>query len=173
MLGSTQVLLGGQPIPLQYVSPTTIYAQIPYSGVPTNTSQQLIVLRADRISDPETIVIAPQFAVIPLDALTQLTDGSYSLRCAGLGEVEGEAPRAGATAGRAHPTKLQVTVKYRITGEPEWRTATTISSELSRTVTGEYNVVFRAPELTGKDSEFMLVTAGGLKSAVVRSSVAK
>jgi uncharacterized protein (TIGR03437 family) len=55
-LGGVQVLLGGTPIPLQSVRSDEIVAQIP-SAVAPSSSYQLIVLRGDRASLPETVIV--------------------------------------------------------------------------------------------------------------------
>ena len=154
--GVTQVLLGGQAIPLQYVSPGTIYAQIPYAGVPTNTTQQLIVKRGDRVSAPETIVIAPQFAILVPNSLSRAANG-YSVRAVGLGEVEDLSPQPGAAVHRKYRTKHPVTVLYRTAGENDWKEGVTLWSGLAPDRVGEYEVIFEAPGLVEWNSEFQLV----------------
>jgi uncharacterized protein (TIGR03437 family) len=56
-LGETQVLLGGEPMPLQYAGTGQINAVVPFD-VPVNTPQQLIVEQNGVSSLPETVVIA-------------------------------------------------------------------------------------------------------------------
>jgi uncharacterized protein (TIGR03437 family) len=54
---AAQVLIGGLPAPLSYVSPTQINLQVPYD-LPVNTQQQLNLLRSDTISSPIPVTIA-------------------------------------------------------------------------------------------------------------------
>ena len=167
MQGSTEVLLGGQPIPLQYVSPSTIYAQIPYLGVPINTTQQLVVKRGERLSAPETVVIAPQFAILLPNSVTRAGE-EYSLRAFGLGEVEPRLSDDGTpSAGRAFQTKHPVKVLYRGHGETEWKTAITLWSCLSYDRAGEYEVRFSAPGLDETKAEFQLLTGDGATKGAV------
>jgi uncharacterized protein (TIGR03437 family) len=56
-LGGTEVLLGGEPLPLQYAGPGQINAVVPYD-VPVNSVQQLTVQRNGASSLPETVVVA-------------------------------------------------------------------------------------------------------------------
>jgi len=56
-LAGTQVLLGGQPIPLQFVSPGQINALMPF-GTPVNGLQQLIVKQNGVYAFPETLAVA-------------------------------------------------------------------------------------------------------------------
>jgi uncharacterized protein (TIGR03437 family) len=57
VLGDTQVLLGGQPLPLEFVSPAQINAVVPF-GVPMNSIQQLMVIHKGVYSPPEILVVA-------------------------------------------------------------------------------------------------------------------
>jgi uncharacterized protein (TIGR03437 family) len=50
-LGSTQVVLGGEALPLLYASDSVVNVLIPYD-LPVNTTQQLVVQRANAISVP-------------------------------------------------------------------------------------------------------------------------
>ena len=56
-LAGTQVLLGGQPLPLDYVSPGQINAVVPY-GTSVNGIQELLVKQNSVYSLPETVVVA-------------------------------------------------------------------------------------------------------------------
>ncbi len=56
-LAGTQVLLGGQPIPLEFVSPGQINALVPY-GIPVNGLQDLTVEQNGVYSFAETVVVA-------------------------------------------------------------------------------------------------------------------
>lgn len=56
-LVGTQVLLGGQPLPLQFVSPGQINAVVPF-GTPMNGTEQLLISQNGRYAPPETVVVA-------------------------------------------------------------------------------------------------------------------
>jgi uncharacterized protein (TIGR03437 family) len=56
-LAGTQVLLGGQPIPLEFVSPGQINALVPY-GIPLNGLQGLTVEQNGVYSFSETLIVA-------------------------------------------------------------------------------------------------------------------
>jgi uncharacterized protein (TIGR03437 family) len=56
-LGGTQVLLGGEPMPLLYAGPGQIYAMVPYDAV-VNSIQQIAVVSNGALSLPETVVVA-------------------------------------------------------------------------------------------------------------------
>jgi uncharacterized protein (TIGR03437 family) len=55
-LAGTQVLLGGQPMPLQFVSPGQINALVPF-GTPVNGLQQLLVKQNNVYAFPETLIV--------------------------------------------------------------------------------------------------------------------
>ena len=57
MLGNVQILLGGLPLPLDFVGPNQINAIVP-AGTPVNTLQQLIVIQNGVYSLPQTLVVA-------------------------------------------------------------------------------------------------------------------
>jgi uncharacterized protein (TIGR03437 family) len=54
LLGNTQVLLGGRPMPLYFVSNQQIDAVVPYDIAP-NSAQQVIVQNGTAYSQPETV----------------------------------------------------------------------------------------------------------------------
>jgi trimeric autotransporter adhesin len=56
-LGTTQVFLGGQSLPLYFTSAQQIDAIVPYDINP-NSSQQLIVQTGDALSQPEPVTVA-------------------------------------------------------------------------------------------------------------------
>jgi uncharacterized protein (TIGR03437 family) len=56
-LGSTQVFLGGQSLPLFFTSSKQIDAIVPYD-IAANSSQQLIVQSGDALSQPEPVTVA-------------------------------------------------------------------------------------------------------------------
>jgi len=53
----TEVLLGGQALPILFASPTQINAQLPFS-LPSNAVLQVVVRRREQISVPEAFVVA-------------------------------------------------------------------------------------------------------------------
>jgi len=53
----TEVLLGGQSLPILFASPNQINAQLPFS-MPSNAALQVVVRRRDQISVPEVFVVA-------------------------------------------------------------------------------------------------------------------
>src|ERR1035438_8250509 len=57
LLGNTQVLLGGRPMPLYFVSNQQIAAVVPYDIAP-NSVQQVIVQNGTAVSQPETVTVA-------------------------------------------------------------------------------------------------------------------
>jgi uncharacterized protein (TIGR03437 family) len=66
-LGDTQVLIGGTPVPLRYVSAGQVNAQIPFE-LQINTGQQIIVRRGNSLSVPQPILVAPAQPAIYIDA---------------------------------------------------------------------------------------------------------
>ncbi|MBI2690025.1 MAG: SMP-30/gluconolactonase/LRE family protein [Acidobacteria bacterium] len=54
----TEVLLGGEPLPILFASPGQINAQLPFS-LQSNAVLQVVVRRRDQISVPEAFVVAP------------------------------------------------------------------------------------------------------------------
>jgi uncharacterized protein (TIGR03437 family) len=54
----TEVLLGGQALPILFASPGQINAQLPFN-LPANSVLQVVVRRRDQISVPEAFVVAP------------------------------------------------------------------------------------------------------------------
>jgi len=96
VLGSTQVVLGGRKLPLQYVSDGQINAVVTYD-VPSNSTQQIIVMNGTAISVPEQVLIAPAqpavFAVTKPDGSNVDTNNPAHandilvIYAAGLGDV--------------------------------------------------------------------------------------
>ena len=56
LLGGTQVLLGGKPVPLYFTSSGQIDAIVPYDIAP-NSMQQMIVLNGAASSQPQTVLV--------------------------------------------------------------------------------------------------------------------
>lgn len=113
-LAGASVTIGGRALPLLYVSPKQINAQLPF-GMPANLMQQLVVTRDNMISAPELVALVPaepgvftvdQSGVGPGVVTAVHTDGTQNpvdanhpatagdvlvIYCTGLGEVN---PRA-------------------------------------------------------------------------------
>src|SRR5258708_1801848 len=108
VLGSTQVVLGGRKLPLQYVSDGQINAVVTYD-VPANSTQPIIVMNGIAISVPEQVLIAPAqpavFAVTKPDGSNVDTNNPAHandvlvIYAAGLGDVN---PRS-----EEHTSELQ------------------------------------------------------------------
>jgi uncharacterized protein (TIGR03437 family) len=57
-IDGTQVLIGGKPLPLRYVSGGQVNAQVPFD-LPINSTQQLVVMSgATRVSVPRNLIVA-------------------------------------------------------------------------------------------------------------------
>jgi uncharacterized protein (TIGR03437 family) len=87
LLNSTQVLLGGEPLPLYFSSTGQIDAIVPYDIAP-NSLQQVIVQNGIAYSQPQTVAVA---AAQP-GVFTQNQTGS------GPGAILGQKPVAGSVA---------------------------------------------------------------------------
>jgi uncharacterized protein (TIGR03437 family) len=81
LLGNTQVLLGGQPLPLYFTSSSQIAAVVPYNIAPSSV-QQVIVQNGTAASQPETVNVA---AAQP-GVFTQDQSGT------GPGAIQGQKP---------------------------------------------------------------------------------
>jgi uncharacterized protein (TIGR03437 family) len=127
-LAGASVTIGGQALPLLYVSDKQINAQLPF-GMPANPTQQLVVTRDNMISAPEPVALVPdepgaftvdQSGVGPGVVTAVHTDGTQNpvdanhpetagdvlvIYCTGLGEVN---PRA--VAGFPIPVQPESTV---------------------------------------------------------------
>jgi hypothetical protein len=67
-LNGTQVLMGGQLLPLRFVGADQVNAQVPFE-LTANTQQQLVVQRGSALSVPTDVVVAlAQPAIYTLDA---------------------------------------------------------------------------------------------------------
>jgi uncharacterized protein (TIGR03437 family) len=98
-LGGTQVLLGGEPLPLEVTSGGQINAVIPYDAT-VNGVQQLIVQRNGMDSMPEALLLAPsQPAVFTLDQSGKGAGAIVVIKADGSQFVNG--PLSPATAGDA------------------------------------------------------------------------
>lgn len=106
-IADTRVLLANKELPLLFVSPDRIIAQVPFeSGI--NTEQQLVVQKGSTQSAPEALVVAPAQpavftvnqqgtgqAVVTVGNTSVLADVAHSVKagdmiviyCSGLGSV--------------------------------------------------------------------------------------
>ncbi len=119
LLGSTQVILGGRKLPLQYVSAGQINAVVPYD-VPANSTQQVIVINGTAISVPEQVLVAGAqpavFAVTKPDSSNVDTNNPAHVNdvlviyAAGLGDVN--PPVVAGFAAGASMTVNPVTVTF-------------------------------------------------------------
>lgn len=131
-LAGTEVLLGNTRLPLLFVSPGQINAQIPYD-LSINTQHQIVVQRGAALSVPEVLTVSPgQPAIFTADQsgrgqgviLGVRAGGAQTLAspdspvhagdtiviyCGGLGAVDPPVPSGAASPGLA-PTVLPVTV---------------------------------------------------------------
>ncbi|HLK49311.1 MAG TPA: hypothetical protein VKT49_14315 [Bryobacteraceae bacterium] len=183
-LGSTQVLLGGELLPLQVVSTGQINAVVPYD-LTANTTQQLIVQNGPAISVPVPVVISPVqpavFAscgpsgtapcIVGNDQAT-LVDTGHPLHakdvaviyCAGLGSVTPAVTAGSAASGLTH-TVTPVTVT--VGGQQ----AQILFAGLSAYV-GLYQIDITVPSgVTTGNSVPLVITQGNLSSTPVNVAV--
>jgi uncharacterized protein (TIGR03437 family) len=187
-LGSTQVVLGGRPLPLQYTSDGQVNAVIPYD-IPPNSTQQLIVTNGPALSVPETIVIATaQPAVfaqgdgsgvvfgVKKGATAQiLVDKDHPVSagdaiviyCAGLGPVS--PPVA---AGSAAPSSPPATTVNPVTVTIGGKTAQVFFGGLVGGFAGLYQVNAFIPKgITPGNAVPLVVTVAGFESAPVTLAI--
>jgi uncharacterized protein (TIGR03437 family) len=95
-LGNTQLLLGNQPLPLVYVSPSQVNGIIP-QNLPMNTAQQLSIRRGNTVSVPLSVTI------------TSLQPGIFTAAQTGHGQgailVAGTPLLAGPSAAGSRPAQ--------------------------------------------------------------------
>ena len=130
----TQVLLGGIPLPLRYVSGTQINAQVPFDLAP-NTQQQLVVKSGSAQSVPQDVVVAvAQPGIYTVDSTGQgagiIVDGIsnqpitlsnpaqagqvVTIYCTGLGAVSppvatgSPAPSSGSVSQTVNPVMVTI-----------------------------------------------------------------
>ena len=187
-LGSTQVVLGGRPLPLQYAGDGQVNAVIPYD-IPPNSTQQLIVTNGPALSVPQPIVIAAAqpavfaqgdgsgvvFDVKPGTSAQVLVDADHPMSagdaiviyCAGLGPVNPPVI-AGSAAPSSPPAITTNTVTVTIGG----KTAQVFFSGLLGGFAGEYQVNAYVPKgITPGDTVPLVITVAGFESAPVTVAV--
>lgn len=190
VLGDTQVLLGGQPLLLNFVSPGQINAVVPY-GAPVNTMQQLTVIHQGVYSPAETLVVAstepavftqdqsgtgagvvtvvkPDGAQFLNTASAPATAGdTLEIYCAGLGGVTPAVPD-GSAAPASPPAHTINPVTVTIAGQ----TAPVAFSGLVPGFAGLYQVNVTVPGGISPAADVpLVVTVGGASSPVVTLAI--
>lgn len=187
-LGSTQVALAGELLPLQFANDGQVNAVVPYD-VPLNSMQQIIVSNGPALSVPEPIVIAPAqpavfaqatgagvvFGVkagsshqILVDAQHPVSAGdAMVIYCTGLGPVNPPV-MAGAAAPTAPPAKTTNPVTVTV-GD---KSAEVFFGGLVGGFAGLYQVNAYVPKgVTPGDAVPLVVSVAGFKSAPVTIAV--
>jgi uncharacterized protein (TIGR03437 family) len=127
-LGDTSLLIAGQSLPIDNTSAGQVTAVIPY-GIVVNTQQQILVQRANTLSLPVQVNLAPASPAIfttsgsitdaqgnPITPTNPATAGQIiTLYCTGLGELQ-QPVTAGSAGPASSATVTPVTVS--IGGQP-------------------------------------------------------
>jgi uncharacterized protein (TIGR03437 family) len=179
-LGGTQVTLGGEPLPLQFVTGSQINALVPYDA-PVNAVQQLTVVQNGVASLPQTVFVAAAqpavftqnqsgsgagvMVVIEADGTEFVATSSapatagnaLAIYCAGLGAVNPAVP-AGTAVPASGLTQTDGTVTVTIGGLP----AQVLFSGLTAGFSGLYqvNAVIPATVTPGSAVPVILTVAG-------------
>jgi uncharacterized protein (TIGR03437 family) len=185
-LGNTNVIIGGQTVPLYFASPGQINAVVPF-GLNTNTAQSLLVERDLAISSPVAVNIAdaqpgtflsggsaivedyrgtaPAFLVTP-SAPAKAGD-VLVIYCAGLG-VTNQPIADGAASPASPPAQAQAPVTVSIGG----RNANVAFAGLTPTLVGLYqvNITMPAGVTPGNAVPVMLTVAGQTSPAAIIAS---
>jgi uncharacterized protein (TIGR03437 family) len=189
-LGGTQVTLGGEILPLQFVSAGQINVLIPYD-VPTNTTQQLQVTQNGLASLSQTVFVAAaqpavftqdqsgtgagvivviqpdgaEFLVTPSAPAT--AGDALAIYCAGLGVVSPAVP-AGTAAPLSSLTKATNPISVTIGGQP----AQVLFAGLAPGFSGLYQINVVAPAgVSAGSSVPVVVTAAGVSSTAVTIAI--
>ena len=187
-LGSTQVVLGGRALPLQFTTGGQVNAVIPYD-MPLNTIQQLIVTSGPELSMPQSVVIAtaqpasfaqPDGSGIVFDAkpgqtAQALVDAAHPMSagdaiviyCAGLGAVD-----PSSTAGSAAPSSPPAQTTNAATVTIGGKSAQVFFSGLVSGFAGLYQVNAYVPKgITAGDTVPLVISVAGFESAPVTVAV--
>jgi uncharacterized protein (TIGR03437 family) len=189
-LAGTQVTLGGETLPLQFVSAGQINVLIPYD-VPTNTTQQLQVTQNGEASLSQMVFVAAaqpavftqdqsgtgagvvvvikpdgsEFVVTPSAPAT--AEDALAIYCAGLGAVNPPVP-AGAAAPLSSLTKATNPVTVTIGGQP----AQVLFAGLTPGFSGLYQINVVVPAgLSASSSVPVVVTAAGVTGTPVTLAI--
>ncbi|HLG95996.1 MAG TPA: hypothetical protein VKX49_06770 [Bryobacteraceae bacterium] len=91
ILAQTNVFMAGEPLPLYYVSPTQINAQVPFD-INVNTTQQILVQNGPTYSQPVSVDVAPAQPSIFVDSSVAPKQGIvYVVRGTGASQSQFEA----------------------------------------------------------------------------------
>ena len=179
-LGGTQVLLGGQPIPLYFTSDGQIIALVPY-GMTTNATSQILVTHDNAYSTPQSVTLAdggpgiflnPQGGGIAVGVKpdgTQYLVGPSSpttagdalvIYCAGLGDVN-----QSVAAGAVSPGSPLAMASNTVTVTIEGISAQVLYAGLAPGFAGLYQVNVVVPSgVTTNATAPLVITAAGQSS---------
>ena len=189
-LGSTQVFLGGEPLPLYFTATGQIDAIVPYD-IAVNGAQQVVVQAGNALSQPEPVTVASAAPAV----FTQNQSGSgpgaiqglkpggapilntsanpsaagdaLIIYCTGLGTVHPPVP-----AGVAAPTNALSYTDETVTVTVGGQNAQVLFAGLAPGYVGLYQVNAILPAgIPASDSVPVVLTAGGLSSAPVTVSI--
>lgn len=189
-LGTTQVLLGGKPLPLNFAGPTQINAIVPY-GTPLENLQQLMVVHGSSYSPPQTLAVTdtqpamftqnqsgsgPGIVVVIKPDGTQFLNTATApasagdvlvLYCTGLGAVS--PPSAdGAAASSSTLSRTTQPVSVTIGGQ----SAPILFSGLAPGFAGLYQVNVTVPTGIAPGTQVpLVVSAGALSSPPVTVAI--
>jgi uncharacterized protein (TIGR03437 family) len=189
-ISGTEVLLGGEALPLLFVSGTQINAQVPF-GLPLNSEQQIVVRKREALATPERIVVgSAQPGVFSKNSngvgqgvvLAVRGDGTQTyaepgaparpgntivIYCGGLGPTDPPVP-AGVAAPLTPLSRVMTPVRVSIGGVE----AAVAFAGLTPGSAGLYqiNAVVPAGAPTG-DEVPLIVTVAGVESSVVTMAI--
>jgi len=175
ILGATTVSLAGRPLPLLFVSPTQINAQVPFDAqgrqtlrvtTPAGSAEAEVNLVP---AAPGVFILSPDQGALP--AVVHLNGAlvsssapgkpgeMLSVYLTGLGRVR-DTIQAGQPAPSSPPASTVAAVQSLIEG----RTATTMFSGLAPGFAGLYQVNVRIPEDVGPGYHYLQIQAEGRSS---------
>ncbi len=179
-LGGTQVLLGGQAIPLYFTSDGQINALVPY-GMTTNATSQILVTHANAYSTPQALTLAdggpgiflnntgggiavgvkPDGTQYLVGSSTPTTAGdALVIYCAGLGNVNQPVD-----AGSVSPGSPLAMARNTVTVTIEGISAQVLYAGLAPGFAGLYQVNVIVPSgVTTNASAPLVITAAGQSS---------
>jgi uncharacterized protein (TIGR03437 family) len=176
-LGQTSVLIGGSSVPLYYVSPGQINAQVPFELTPGNQYQVIVVANGVPTATPATIQLtpaAPGIATYSTGEVIAQHQADYSLvtdaspavpgeylifYLAGLGATDN--PVATGQPASSNPlSHALVPLALTLNGNP----VTTAFVGLTPTAVGLYQVDFQVPMGTPNGDLKLVVSQSGLPS---------